>query len=102
MGSSIAEQATKLFIFFTKKAEIPISEELLSIETEKRPKAVERVQRRIKTPTEVSKVAGPPEGMEELKYGDIRMWLPKGDVEAVRKAIRFLEFHIKELESSKD
>jgi len=101
MGSSIAGQAAKLFIFFTKKAEIPISQELLSMETEKRPKIVEKVHRKMKPATDVGKVAGPSEGIVELRYEDIRMWLPKNDTEAVKRAIRFLEFHLKELESNK-
>jgi len=102
MGFSIAEQATKLFVYFAKKTDISISPELLSMEMEKRPRTGKGLPKKTKSTTEIGKTAAPPEGMEELKYGDIRIWLPKGDVDSVKKAIRLLEFHIKELESNEN
>jgi hypothetical protein len=99
MGSSASEQATKLFIYFAGKAEIPLSSELRSTEIEKRPRTVGKPQKRTKLAADAGRATSPPEGVEELKYGDVRIWLPRGDIDAVRKAIRFLEFHIRELES---
>jgi len=102
MSSSAAKEATKVFVFFAKKADIPVSSELLSTELERRPQTGKGLQKKIKSTPELAKATAAPEGTEELKYGDIRIWLPKGDLDSVKKAIRFLEFHIKELESKEN
>lgn len=46
---------------------------------------------------EEAKVGTLPSGVEELKWGDIRIWLPKGDHKAAKKAKSLIELYIKEL-----
>lgn len=45
----------------------------------------------------------PPEMIEELKWGDIRIWLPKHDPKAAQRAKSLIELYLKELgEASPD
>lgn len=37
-----------------------------------------------------------PEGIDEIKLGDIRIWIPKGDTKAVNKAKKLLDIYIEE------
>jgi len=97
MAISTAKEARRIFVFLAQKANIPISEELLAAKVERRP-AVPRVRRERKPKREVVTPAAPPEGIHEIKWGDIWIRLPKGDKKAASQAKDLIDLYIKGLE----
>jgi len=101
-GAAAADSTMKIFVFFCREAEIPISDELATIEIEKRklPPRKEKRRRAKRGLIPEGEVEGAvPKGIVELKYNKIRMWLPEGDLEAAKAAKDLIDFHIKRLES---
>jgi len=95
-GQATAEQAMKIFIYLAQEAGIPLSQELISPKIEKGPKVPRRVPRK---EAETKAEAVPTKDIHEIKWGDIRMWLPKGDKKAIATAKDLLDIYLKSLES---
>lgn len=102
LSANVASDAVDLFVYFTNKADIPLSASLKAVTPPIRPAKEEPARLRMQSrPTQQRKLTEIiPEGMEELKLGNVRIWLPKADKTAAETAKRlidlYMETHLKE------
>jgi hypothetical protein len=102
MGGGFAVRAVYVFQYLARKAGIPLSdsEEPSSLEQETQPKRDKtwpdkgRVPKT--RPTKKSTITVP-EGVEQLQFGDVRIWLPKGDEKAAQAAKNLIDFYLQSL-----
>jgi hypothetical protein len=100
-SGSVARDAVAIFVYFATKSGIPVSESLSSILNPQaspisKKTAVPRPARERISQHKESDLQKPDE-LEELRIGQVRIWLPKGDPKAAESAKNLIDLYLKTL-----
>lgn len=98
-GEVTAQQTMKIFVYLAQQSGIPISQEFISGKLEKVPRPSRKLSPKEPKP---GATAQPAKDIHEIKWGDITIWLPKGDKKAVITAKDLIELYGKSLEGEEN
>jgi len=97
LSSSVADKAVDLFAYFARRADIQVSDELgilPIISKSGRDSTSRRQTNQTRTKSQSTHPDIVPEDIEELKMGDVRVWIPKGNHEAAITAKRLIDLYL--------
>jgi len=90
-----AQQAVKIFVYLADEAGIKISEQLDSLRIKQITRSVTKKTPKTEPKKQVKKENEVPEDVEEFKFGDVMIWLPKnGAKDAWNKAKKMIDIYL--------